>query len=228
MSAGAPSPPHADRQPRSALDVWPGPIRVLGTFGGAVGSPSRVPLILPSLQTIKTNLSRENDFMKQSVLHLTDQMRRYENYSDIMISIKKEISNLGYQLLQKDAAAVPDSKAQVPDPPPGCPAVLQLLGLRRGRRGLTGAPPGHGGRPREGGRAVPRSPQGAGRQGSCTSTQGEAAQAREAQEGKHKARGVAAHRQAQAARTAADRGPGHHLLQGRAGGGGAGGGRQPR
>ncbi|NXN42757.1 OLM2A protein, partial [Rhinoptilus africanus] len=63
-------------------------------------------------ETIKTNLSRENDFMKESVLHLTDQMRRYENYSDIMISIKKEISNLGYQLLQKDAAAVPDSKAQ--------------------------------------------------------------------------------------------------------------------
>ncbi|XP_051492970.1 olfactomedin-like protein 2A isoform X2 [Apus apus] len=63
-------------------------------------------------ETIKTNLSRENDFMKESVLHLTNQMRRYENYSDIMISIKKEISNLGYQLLQKDAAAVPESKAQ--------------------------------------------------------------------------------------------------------------------
>ncbi|NXX54269.1 OLM2A protein, partial [Scopus umbretta] len=63
-------------------------------------------------ETIKTNLSRENDFMKESVLHLTDQMKRYENYSDIMISIKKEISNLGYQLLQKDAAAVPESKAQ--------------------------------------------------------------------------------------------------------------------
>ncbi|XP_053940535.1 olfactomedin-like protein 2A [Cuculus canorus] len=63
-------------------------------------------------ETIKTNLSRENDFMKESVLHLSDQMKRYENYSDIMISIKKEISNLGYQLLQKDAAAVPESKAQ--------------------------------------------------------------------------------------------------------------------
>ncbi|NXO01700.1 OLM2A protein, partial [Rhinopomastus cyanomelas] len=63
-------------------------------------------------ETIKTNLSRENDFMKESVQHLSDQMRRYENYSDIMISIKKEISNLGYQLLQKDAATVPDSKAQ--------------------------------------------------------------------------------------------------------------------
>ncbi|NWR64602.1 OLM2A protein, partial [Bucorvus abyssinicus] len=63
-------------------------------------------------ETIKTNLSRENNFMKESVLHLTNQMRRYENYSDIMISIKKEISKLGYQLLQKDAAAVPESKAQ--------------------------------------------------------------------------------------------------------------------
>ncbi|NXL83636.1 OLM2A protein, partial [Alectura lathami] len=63
-------------------------------------------------ETIKTNLSRDNDFMKESVLHLTDQMKRYENYSDIMISIKKEISNLGYQLLQKDAATVSESKAQ--------------------------------------------------------------------------------------------------------------------
>ncbi|NXV67248.1 OLM2A protein, partial [Molothrus ater] len=63
-------------------------------------------------ETIKTNLSRENDFMKESVQHLSDQMKRYENYSDIMISIKKEISNLGYQLLQKDAAAIPESKAQ--------------------------------------------------------------------------------------------------------------------
>ncbi|NXP24110.1 OLM2A protein, partial [Scytalopus superciliaris] len=63
-------------------------------------------------ETIKTNLSRENDFVKESVLHLTNQMKRYENYSDIMMSIKKEISNLGYQLLQKDAAAVAESKAQ--------------------------------------------------------------------------------------------------------------------
>uniref|UniRef100_A0A4X2KT44 Olfactomedin-like domain-containing protein n=1 Tax=Vombatus ursinus TaxID=29139 RepID=A0A4X2KT44_VOMUR len=63
-------------------------------------------------ETIKTNLSRENDFMKESVAHLTHQMKRYENYSDIMMSIKKEISSLGYQLLQKDAAAGPESKAQ--------------------------------------------------------------------------------------------------------------------
>ncbi|OCT67157.1 olfactomedin-like protein 2A [Xenopus laevis] len=60
-------------------------------------------------ETIKTNLSRENDFMKESVVNLSNQMKKYENYSEIMLSIKKEISNLGYQLLQKDA---PENKAQ--------------------------------------------------------------------------------------------------------------------
>lgn len=181
----------------------------------------------PLLQTIKTNLSRENDFMKESVLHLTDQMRRYENYSDIMISIKKEISNLGYQLLQKDAAAVPESKAQVPpgpqpfagtasaigfllggraELPQACGRCWQLPRVHRGaprrllgagacaggpaqwwegrRRGLTRlCPPGHGGRSREGGGTVPQRPQGTGGQGSPPSAQGEAAEAREAQEG---------------------------------------------
>ncbi|XP_061459975.1 olfactomedin-like protein 2A isoform X2 [Rhineura floridana] len=63
-------------------------------------------------ETIKTNLSRENDFMKESVLHLSNQMKRYENYSDIMMGIKKELSSLGYQLLQKDAAPAPEHKAQ--------------------------------------------------------------------------------------------------------------------
>lgn len=61
-------------------------------------------------ETIKTNLTRENDFVRDSVLNLSNQLKRYENYSDIMVSIKKEISDLGLQLLQKDAAA--DSKAQ--------------------------------------------------------------------------------------------------------------------
>ncbi|OCT65580.1 olfactomedin-like protein 2A [Xenopus laevis] len=60
-------------------------------------------------ETIKTNLSRENDFMKESVVNLSNQMKKYENYSEIMLSIKKEISNLGYQLLQKDA---PENKVQ--------------------------------------------------------------------------------------------------------------------
>ncbi|XP_053328515.1 olfactomedin-like protein 2A [Spea bombifrons] len=60
-------------------------------------------------ETIKTNLSRENEFMKESVINLSNQMKKYDNYSDIMMSIKKEISNLGYQLLQKDA---PENKVQ--------------------------------------------------------------------------------------------------------------------
>lgn len=63
-------------------------------------------------ETIKTNLTRENDFVKDSMINLSNQLKRYENYSDIMMSIKKEISSLGLQLLQKDASAVPDSKAQ--------------------------------------------------------------------------------------------------------------------
>ncbi|XP_048876668.1 olfactomedin-like protein 2A [Brienomyrus brachyistius] len=62
-------------------------------------------------ETIRINLTRENDFVRESMVALTDQMRRYENYSDIMIGIKKEISNLGNQLLQKDAASL-DSKLQ--------------------------------------------------------------------------------------------------------------------
>ncbi|KAM9324206.1 olfactomedin-like protein 2A [Gastrophryne carolinensis] len=60
-------------------------------------------------ETIKVNLTRENDFMKESVINLSNQMKKYDNYSDIMMSIKKEISNLGYQLLQKDA---PENKVQ--------------------------------------------------------------------------------------------------------------------
>jgi hypothetical protein len=34
---------------------------------------------------------------------LTNQFKRYENYSNVMISIKKDISSLGLQLLQKDS-----------------------------------------------------------------------------------------------------------------------------
>ncbi|XP_016126743.1 olfactomedin-like protein 2A isoform X1 [Sinocyclocheilus grahami] len=64
-------------------------------------------------EMIKMNLSRENDFVRDSVATLTNQLRQYENHSDIMMSIKKELSNLGLQLLQKDSG--PKSKAQVMD-----------------------------------------------------------------------------------------------------------------
>ncbi|KAJ8263337.1 hypothetical protein COCON_G00157940 [Conger conger] len=60
-------------------------------------------------ETIKTNLTRDNDFVRDSVVTLSNQLKRYENYSDIMVGIKKEISSLSLQLLQKDA---PENKAQ--------------------------------------------------------------------------------------------------------------------
>ncbi|XP_035022049.1 olfactomedin-like protein 2A [Hippoglossus stenolepis] len=60
-------------------------------------------------ETIKTNLTRENDFVRDSMVSLTNQFKRYENYSNIMMSIKKEISSLSLQLLQKDSA---ESKVQ--------------------------------------------------------------------------------------------------------------------
>lgn len=62
------------------------------------------------LQTIKTNLTRENEFVRDSMTSLTNQFKRYDNYSNIMMSIKKEISSLSMQLLQKDSS---ESKAQV-------------------------------------------------------------------------------------------------------------------
>lgn len=63
---------------------------------------------------VKVNISRENDFIRDSVATLTNQLRQYENHSDIMMSIKKELSNLGLQMLKKDPApSGPKSKAQV-------------------------------------------------------------------------------------------------------------------
>ncbi|KAG7250166.1 hypothetical protein CRUP_026181, partial [Coryphaenoides rupestris] len=53
--------------------------------------------------TIKTNLTRDNEFVRDSMATLTNQFKRYENYSNVMISIKKDISTLGLQLLQKDS-----------------------------------------------------------------------------------------------------------------------------
>ncbi|XP_022602336.1 olfactomedin-like protein 2A [Seriola dumerili] len=66
-------------------------------------------------ETIKTNLTRENEFVRDSMMSLTNQFKRYENYSNIMMSIKKEISSLSLQLLQKDKAQdTNDDKTKVP------------------------------------------------------------------------------------------------------------------
>ncbi|XP_007247062.3 olfactomedin-like protein 2A [Astyanax mexicanus] len=53
-------------------------------------------------EVIKTNLTRENEFVRDTMAALTNQLQRYENQSNIMISIKKELSSLGHQLKQKD------------------------------------------------------------------------------------------------------------------------------
>nr|XP_013810884.1 PREDICTED: olfactomedin-like protein 2A [Apteryx mantelli mantelli] len=83
-------------------------------------------------ETIKTNLSRENDLVKQSVLHLSDQMRRYENYSDIMMGIKKEISNLGYQLLCRLGEAEHRRAALLAEPLPGTAGCAATCSPRHG------------------------------------------------------------------------------------------------
>ncbi|XP_029915646.1 olfactomedin-like protein 2A [Myripristis murdjan] len=88
-------------------------------------------------ETIKTNLTRENEFVRDSMMSLTNQFKRYENYSNIMMSIKKEISSLGLQLLQKDsteskaqdtndekskdAVKIANKKTPAPKPPPKTP-----------------------------------------------------------------------------------------------------------
>lgn len=43
-------------------------------------------------------------------MSLTNEFKRYENYSNVMMSIKKEISSLSLQLMQKDSS---ENKAQV-------------------------------------------------------------------------------------------------------------------
>ncbi|XP_026888450.2 olfactomedin-like protein 2A isoform X2 [Electrophorus electricus] len=60
-------------------------------------------------EVFKTNLTQEKEYVRDSMAVLTNQLQQYENYSNIMISIKEELSNLHHWVQQKDST--PKSKA---------------------------------------------------------------------------------------------------------------------
>ncbi|XP_037401626.1 olfactomedin-like protein 2A [Pygocentrus nattereri] len=61
-------------------------------------------------EVIRTNLTRENGFVRDSMAALTSRLRQYENQSNLMMSIKTELSNLGLQLTQR--ASTPSTTVQ--------------------------------------------------------------------------------------------------------------------